>query len=488
MSKNPSRPCWLVLVVFCIAALVSAITASAFAADSPAPQLARATADHSKLPALVGPFETGPEVTRACLGCHTEASRQLHKTKHWKWEWANPDTGQTLGKKNLINNYCISAAANLEECPGCHIGYGWKDQTFDFSSEENVDCLVCHDTTMTYKKATIGHDNGPDLVEVAQAVGLTSRATCGSCHFKGGGGEAVKHGDLDPSLVNPEFFLDVHMDADGLNFTCSTCHSGDQHDVKGSRYAPSAFDEAGLDIPGRSDGSRASCASCHSNKPHPLDSEFREFIDRNTVLNKHTDRIACQTCHIPEFSRGEFPTKMWWDWSTAGKMDAEGKPYHTEDEDGWQLYNSKKGDFRWEYEVVPEYVWFNGRVDYTHVGDEIDPTKVVPINIYHGSQKDPLSRLWPVKIMRGKQPYDAVTKSLLAPHTVGKHGYWKTFDWQAAFKEGMAAIGLRYSGKHGWVETEMLWPISHMVAPAEDALSCRACHGKRGRVREFTPF
>jgi len=40
------------------------------------------TADHSKFEELQQPFKTGPEVTKACLGCHTEAAKQLHKTKH----------------------------------------------------------------------------------------------------------------------------------------------------------------------------------------------------------------------------------------------------------------------------------------------------------------------------------------------------------------------------------------------------------------------
>ena len=55
-----------------------------------------------------------------------------------------------------------------------------------------------------------------DLVSVAQGVGMPSRANCGACHFTGGGGDAVKHGDMDTSLKAPSFELDVHMDAEGL--------------------------------------------------------------------------------------------------------------------------------------------------------------------------------------------------------------------------------------------------------------------------------
>ena len=33
-----------------------------------------ATADHEKFRQLAGPFDSGPEVTKACLYCHTEAA------------------------------------------------------------------------------------------------------------------------------------------------------------------------------------------------------------------------------------------------------------------------------------------------------------------------------------------------------------------------------------------------------------------------------
>ncbi|MCB0753579.1 MAG: cytochrome C, partial [Ignavibacteriae bacterium] len=35
----------------------------------------------------------------------------------------------------------------------------------------------------------------------------------------------------------------------------------------------------------------------------------------------------------------------------------------------------------------------------------------------------------------------------------------------------------------GFVETEMYWPINHMVVSGEDALSCTDCHGTKGKKR-----
>lgn len=113
------------------------------------------TADHTKFKVLQQDFKSGPEVTKACLTCHTEASKQLHRTKHWTWDVPMKD-GKRLGKKHVVNNFGISVEGNEPRCTSCHIGYDWKDKSFDFRSELNVDCLVCHDMTGTYKKLPAG--------------------------------------------------------------------------------------------------------------------------------------------------------------------------------------------------------------------------------------------------------------------------------------------------------------------------------------------
>ena len=56
-------------------------------------------------------------------------------------------------------------------------------------------------------------------------------------------------------------------------------------------------------------------------------------------------------------------------------------------------------------------------------------------------------------------------------------------------REGMALVGLPYSGKLGFVETEMTWPINHMVAPKEQAVGCAECHTRDGsRLAGLTDF
>jgi len=434
----------------------------------------QSTADHGAFEQLKQNFETGPDVTKACLGCHTNAARQIHQSKHWTWEFKHPETGQMLGKRHVINNFCLAATPNIDSCSSCHIGYGWEDGEFDFASEEHVDCLVCHDTTGTYTRLGLidPEKKKPNLKKIAQNVGKTSRETCGSCHFQGGGGKGVKHGDMDPSLVHPDIFVDVHMDADGMNFSCSTCHVSDAHEIGGSRYAPTAVDQDQVAVAGRENKGRTTCRSCHGGDPHEKDER----------LNHHARTIACQTCHIPKLSRGDYPSKMWWDWSEAGKRDEKGEQYTITDEAGHELYTSKKGAFTWERDNLPEYRWFNGTILYTLPGDEIDPESVVKVNELQGGPGEGDSRIWPVKIMRGKQPYDLEFKTLLTPRTVGEDGYWKTLNWNQALTLGSEAMNKRFSGAYGFVETEMAWLASHMVPPADQSLGCADCHSKQGRL------
>ncbi len=64
------------------------------------------TADHSKHSILQKDFKSGPEVTEACLSCHTEAAFQFHKTIHWTWLDPSTTKSARLGKGGLsINNF-----------------------------------------------------------------------------------------------------------------------------------------------------------------------------------------------------------------------------------------------------------------------------------------------------------------------------------------------------------------------------------------------
>ena len=440
-------------------------------------------ADHSSFPQLQEEFASAHDVTAACISCHTERDQEIMQTNHWMWERTEELEGKghvAIGKKNILNNFCVGVSGSEATCTRCHIGYGYADKTFDFTDPLNVDCLVCHDNSNTYKKKKGGAgypDESVDLNYVAQNVGKPGRINCGVCHFWGGGGNNVKHGDLEMALMDCDREVDVHMAIDGEDMSCVDCHVTKNHQMAGKLYALSSENK-----------NRATCEHCHTDAPHA-----------DNLLNEHNMRVACQTCHIPTYAKAN-ATKMIWDWSTAGRLDDDGHELHENDADGNHNYLSIKGTFVYDEDVVPEYYWFNGIANHQLITDKID-TIPVQMNSLDGSYLDKgnnqrsvhPAKIWPVKVHRGKQIYDPVNNTLIQPKLwspeKGDSAYWKDFDWHLAAKSGMEYLGLPYSGEYDFVETEMYWPLNHMVAPKEQSLTCKDCHTRNnGRLAGLDDF
>lgn len=434
---------------------------------------AKKVVDHSRFEILQQEFKSGAEVSAACASCHQERHEEVMQSNHWNWEREEYIEGKGvtyLGKKNIINNFCIGATSNEQACAKCHIGFGYEKENSFFANESNVDCLSCHTQSEDYvKDGGWGNPNAQlDLSKAAQQVAMPEKVNCGTCHFFSGGGNNVKHGDLEYALLDCSRETDVHMASNGIDLNCTDCHTTENHNIKGKLYSISSENT-----------NRASCEDCHSSMAH-----------EDATLNAHGNKVACQTCHIPEYAK-ENATKMTWDWSTAGKL-KDGEPFHLEDEDHNHTYLSIKGSFTWEKNVKPEYTWFNGTADHYILGDKTDTLKPIAINTLNGSYHD--GKIIPVKVHRAKQPYDPVNQLLIQPHTVnpekGSGAYWTDFDWEKASAIGQEKMGLPFSGEVAFANTEMSWPINHMVAPADKALSCTECHtdAPEGRLSQLSGF
>ena len=419
--------------------------------------------DHAKLPELQKKFSRPQEVTQTCISCHTERHKEVMQTSHWLWsttEYYKNKGVVSYGKLNAVNNYCVSVNGSEGSCARCHIGYGYNSNKFDFTKSENIDCLVCHSTSDKYIKGngSAGYpDKSVDLTEVSQKIGLPKLENCGSCHFYGGGGNNVKHGDLEEALINADKDLDVHLAKSGTGLQCVSCHTAENHKIEGRLYSVSSMNR-----------DRLYCEKCHTNEPHD-----------KSILNEHTVKVACQTCHIPTYAKAN-STKIYWDWSKAGRLN-NGEPIEEKDSLGNDTYLSIKGEFKWGRNLKPEYRFFNGTADHYFFGDSIT-TVPVELNSLNGSYADKDSKIYPVKVMRGKQPYDPVMNRLLNPKlwdTVkGKGAFWVDFDWNSSIREGMAYLDAPWSGKIGFIETESYWPVNHMVAPAKKAVGCIECHNR----------
>ena len=435
----------------------------------------KASVEHSKFSILQKKFIRPQQVTEACISCHTERDKEVMRSSHWNWEREEYIEGRGIryvGKKNILNNFCIGIAGSEQSCDKCHIGYGWSDSSFDFSNPDNVDCLACHDNTNTYIKASGGAgmpDSSVNLSFVAQHVGKPLRTNCGTCHFFGGGGNNVKHGDLDMALFDTNRDVDVHMASDGENMQCVNCHTADKHQMLGKLYSLSSMNR-----------NRSTCEQCHTEAPH-----------QKEILNEHTVKVACQTCHIPTYAKVN-STNLTWDWSTAGKL-KNGEPYENDDSLGNHSYLSIKGSFTWGRNLTPDYVWFNGTANHYLIGDTISTDIPIKLNSLNGDYNDPDAKIIPVKIHLANQIYDVKNRYLIQPRLFSETkeggGYWKVFDWNRSAEEGMRFVKLPYSGRYGFIETEMYWPINHMVAPKEKAVQCSECHTREnGRLAKLNDF
>ncbi len=432
--------------------------------------------NHALFAQLNQKFTSPHQVTQQCITCHNKTDQEVMNSNHWNWERPEyiKDRGVVyLGKRNAINNFCIGTKGNELSCAKCHIGYGLDQAGKSYTDSTNVDCLVCHDNTETYAKAN-EMGGAPvstlDLNNIAKNVGRPKRSNCGVCHFYGGGGNNVKHGDLEMAMFEPTKDVDVHMGTDGMNMDCVDCHTTKNHVISGKLYSLSSMNR-----------NRVTCEQCHTETPH-----------EDNILNEHTLKVACQTCHIPVYAKVN-STKMYWDWSTAGKL-KDGKPYEEDDSLGNHTYLSIKGSFKWARNVKPDYVWFNGTASHYLEGDVIeDTTKPLVLNPLFGSYKDPNAKIIPVKIHVAKQPFDPVNRMLIQPKLYSQYkgdgAFWKDFNWLEAAKKGNEAVGLPFSGKISFITTEMYWPINHMVSTKDLTVGCNECHVREnGRLAGLNDF
>jgi len=424
------------------------------------------------------------EGTVTCLMCHEKEGLDMLDTGHFKWEGEVKNIvgleGQSHGKNDLLNNFCIANATNEPRCTQCHAGFGYKDKNYDFTNPLNVDCLICHDQSGTYKKGlkTAGMpDPSVDLNVVARSISIgapPTRKACIDCHAKAGGGDNVKHGDISTDLIATTREFDVHMGVDGANLVCTDCHAAN-HDPETGKVNHGI---AGMSLHSVNEGEMKQCKDCHGGR----DAIHAGLSIEPMFAEGWHDRLACQVCHIPAIAR-KISTKTEWYWSDAGQnVD----PIPVDPATGRPTYDKKKGTFVWSNNVRPTLRYANGKWNRMVVGvsDKYDKE---PISLADpvGDYTDPKAMIYPFKLMIGNQPVDPVNKIVLVPHLFGKIGgpnpYWGKFNWTDALIDGAVYTGQDFSGTNDFASTTMLLSVNHEIAPAENALgmesNCGDCHG-----------
>jgi hypothetical protein len=245
-----------------------------------------------------------------------------------------------------------------EGCGQCHIGgmYGPPSDLMlpmkikDTNREEAIDCLICHSRTYDMNQRFVQRDkvgtrwNQDRSMKAAMGVGLPNSATCLRCHQHTMGGDTYAHnatakatGVKNPRILHawtkrgtpfhPEH--DAHAAA---GMSCMDCHVAVGHKIARGKQG---VDLVSNDLP----EVEVSCTQCHSDAPHVRNKHTR------AILNGHTERLACQTCHITQLQKNSV---VLIDWIN---------PIFNEEEGIWTpspLLVSR--DMR----VAADYLWYNG--------------------------------------------------------------------------------------------------------------------------------
>lgn len=244
----------------------------------------------------------GPD--RNCQTCHTKQGGELMNSVHYMWRSENPNVEYPGGGAHgMIDRACGLVGSNAminydESCGRCHVGDSLPfpdPSTGQFTTEQktNLDCMICHAPDGMYDTNNDGvyelGELSDEKVKVdgkwhqersnmaAQSVGnRVSNQACLRCHHHGQADYHYKRG----TPYTPD--TDVHANADMF---CTDCHEVDAHKMARGSKTTDMFAWEMKDV-------EVSCEKCHTDAPHK----------KIKMLNMHTDKIGCKTCHIPEVS------------------------------------------------------------------------------------------------------------------------------------------------------------------------------------------
>jgi hypothetical protein len=354
----------------------------------------------------------------------------------------------------------VNIEGNWGGCGSCHVGLGLPPESEATPEQlENIDCMLCHQ--QAYRRTKVDGMFVPDessmsisMDQAAQTVHLPVRYNCLQCHAKAGGGDAVKRGDLSVAhalTVDRDF--DVHMAKTGGNLKCQNCHITAGHRVAGR----------GSDLRPSDSMTIVECANCHGN----MANGGHEGED----LDRHTARVACQTCHIPLYAKdagdsaATEATEVHRTW-----LDTHGStpPIHPA--------SIKQND------LIPEYRWWNRMSRNYLIGDlaVVDPaTGRYPTSRPLGDVADPDAKLYAFKYKTAEQPITSDSSLLISLDT---SVFFATGDALAATEAGLVNMGLAPETPYHFVETDTFQMLNHEVSPHSMALQCSSCHGSDARM------
>ncbi|MGK2906278.1 MAG: MopE-related protein [Desulfuromonadales bacterium] len=369
-----------------------------------------------------------------CVNCHETQAGQVHASVHYQWNGpatkmigGNNEQGKATG---AMNTYCGNIAGNWEGCAACHIGKGMQiTQIPTPEALADINCLRCH----------------------AAPGEKPTRATCLTCHAKAGGGDALKRGDLALATGNTaDRNYDVHMSTSGGNLDCESCHAWLEHKVagKGSDLRPTDLDVV------------VTCTNCHASQPHS-----------DSVQNRHTAAVACQSCHIPIYGKNasdSAATEATEYFRTWKGSDAAAPPFHP-------IHDVANN-------LVPVYRFWDGDSENYNLGEvpPYDSAKgTYNTSIPQGYLGDGKSKLYPFKYKTVEQPAIVGSHQLIAVDT---KVFFATGNAVEGIRSGLVNMKFSADTPYEWVIADTYQSLNHQVSPKGQALQCADCHLNKGRM------
>lgn len=312
-----------------------------------------------------------------------------------------------LEKWCALPNFSFSQQGGIDGwiqqgCGECHVGAGWNpDSTFP-------DCFLCH--------------NGEGFT--------VTDSGCLHCHVR----DASRRGDRFTDEA------DAHIAA-GL--TCTDCHRRYQDKHSDHQFLKgTAIDTTEPTL----EGSLSCTRFCHSAEPHRGGPE-------GDKLNQHTDKVACETCHIGARPAQALASRSW------NVFDDEGDPRTAWRDSGW----------------MPEYKW------YDNSGPGPAGAYDLPI-LDHDERRDVAgARIYPFNAVTVewfvKQPDAALHDVIIVADVMAAD----------ADGDGTTTVEEMRAVRPGatLVTADMNFSVSHGVMPKEKSFDCHDCHGRGGWLLDW---
>ena len=340
----------------------------------------------------------------------------------------------------------------------------------------------------------------------------TDRTSCLSCHARAAAADGAKRGDISSANVAPPVALDVHMspEAGGVNLTCSNCHNVNSSVANGVGTSAHRVKGRGLDLR-VNDAPRFTCdnAGCHSATPHGN-------VSNGSQLDRHSTRVACQTCHIPTYAKvvtnangttSGIPTETVRNWAepVLSQTACNGRG-------GWLPEELKGSNLR------PTYAWFNGTSEIYYLGEKLAAldttagrTKALTVDMAavldlapgtksyvlgkpNGSVTDTSAKIYPMKEHWGKLAVNTATNEIVPQSTIE---FFRTGSWCRSVAKGLGKADNQLDtlcpDQHSPIPTEAVavpvhtyQTLNHGVERQANALGaanqCNHCHTGNGNA------